>query len=520
MSDQNLNLEVSEDTQKNTEGPVTEQVTEPITEKVTEQTAEPITEEIETKLDENPTQDILESDEVIPEESNVSKMENKPQTETSTEIRERNHHLLVSVLASMAAGIVASLGTLAVAGTFNPNVTTGTNKADSAVVSSTPTSTTPVSTYTATSMTDIIDSSMPSIVAITCTSQTQVQSFWGMNTEDVESAGSGVIISQDDNYLYIVTNYHVVSGATSVLINLNDNTTVNADIKGYDEDNDLAVLAIKKSSLTEDTINNISVATVNSDGNEKVGDQVIAIGNALGYGQSVTSGIISALNKTVSADDGSTNTLTQTDAAINPGNSGGALINMSGELIGINCAKYSSTDVEGMGFTIPMATALPIINSIIEEEYTPASETPYVGIEIVTIDSETSSYYGYPEGVLVQNIYDKSPAIGVLQVGDVITSINKTKVATSEDLQNAIAECTPGDKISVTLQRYVSKGKYEEKTVELEISSKMTLQTQKSEKDSDTKSGTNEQNGNYNYQNPDSNSSNNSGQDFFNYFFK
>ena len=429
--------------------------------------------------------------EEIPEE-NTSKQENDnsptqfSQTTTLPEYHKQEEkkkisHMGTIILVSLLSGIIGGASTFGVLSVTNSNVK---QEETASVVSSSPVSDKEVTTYTATSLSELIDNAMPSIVAITCTSQTQVPSFWGLNIEDVESAGSGVIINQDDTYLYIVTNYHVIENSTSILINFDDNSTVNADIKGYNEENDIAVLAIKKTDMSESTLNHISIASVNTEGKEKVGDYVIAIGNALGYGQSVTDGIISALNKTVTSEDGES-ILTQTNAAINPGNSGGALLNMNGELIGINCAKYSDTDVEGMGFSIPMTTAMPIIEEIINEEYTPAQEKSYIGVAIVTIDEETSKRYGYPEGILIQDIYENSPAIGKLQVGDIVTAVDGKETNTAEELKEIIENCTPGQEISLTIQRYVSKNNYKETIIKLKVSSKMVLSSQTQEQENE-----------------------------------
>ena len=213
---------------------------------------------------------------------------------------------------------------------------------------------------------------MPSIVAITAVSVEEYPSMFGQSESyESESAGSGIIIAQDDDYLYIVTNNHVISGASSLTVTFVDDSYAEAEVQGTNSENDLAVVKISLANISDETLEEIKVATIGDSDSLEVGDSAIAIGNALGYGQSVTTGVISALNREVEMEDEETGEVTtseliQTDAAINPGNSGGALINSNGELIGINSAKYSDTDVEGMGFAIPMSTALPIIQDIIE----------------------------------------------------------------------------------------------------------------------------------------------------------
>ena len=230
------------------------------------------------------------------------------------------------------------------------------------------------SSYVATDVSDIVDEVMPSIVAITNVSQTEYQSFWGQSkTYESTSCGSGIIVSQDKEYLYVATNNHVVEGANSLTVTFANDDTVSAEIKGTDPSTDLAVVKVALSSIKDDTMSAIKVATLGSSDTLKVGESCIAIGNALGYGQSVTTGVISALNREVSVSDSSSSTnytaeLIQTDAAINPGNSGGALLNTAGEVIGINSVKYSDTSVEGIGYAIPVDTAKPIIEELITKE--------------------------------------------------------------------------------------------------------------------------------------------------------
>lgn len=270
----------------------------------------------------------------------------------------------------------------------------GTNKGLENIFGSdtqTLTTTTTTTTNTSSSTNDVSElasKGLPSIVSITTISVEEVQNFysrWGQGgygqTQETTSVGSGIIVSKGSNTLSIVTNYHVVEGAKTVSVTFNDDKTYEASIKGYDEDNDIAVLSVKLSDISSSTLSSISVATINKSENLTVGSQVVAIGNALGYGQSVTSGIISATDRVISTSSSndsyyssqtSTSTSTsktyiQTDAAINPGNSGGALFDMSGKVIGINTAKISSTDTEGMGYAIPMSRAYSIINNIINK---------------------------------------------------------------------------------------------------------------------------------------------------------
>ena len=224
-----------------------------------------------------------------------------------------------------------------------------------------------------TDVSSVVDEVMPSIVAITNTGTVTYNSFFGKKSQQSQSCGSGIIVSEDDDYLYIATNNHVVADSEELTVQFDDDSVVKAEIRGTDPDDDLAVVRVKKSDLGKDTYSNIKIATIGDSDSVAVGSPAIAIGNALGYGQSVTTGIVSALNRTVTTQDSQTgetvtnNNLIQTDAAINPGNSGGALLNENGEVIGINSVKYSSTEVEGIGYAIPMSVAKPIIESLIQD---------------------------------------------------------------------------------------------------------------------------------------------------------
>ena len=276
--------------------------------------------------------------------------------------------LVMGLAVGCAFGSGAAVTSLVSANSSSVESTTTTTTATALSTTSTASTS---SDITVTDVSDVVAEVMPSIVAITAVSVEEYPSMFGqMESYESESAGSGVIIAQDDDYLYIVTNNHVISGASSLTVTFSDDSYAEAEVQGADSENDLAVVKISLANISDETLEEIKVATIGDSDALEVGDSAIAIGNALGYGQSVTTGVISALNREVSMEDEDTgetvtNELIQTDAAINPGNSGGALINSSGELIGINSAKYSDTDVEGMGFAIPMSTALPIIQDII-----------------------------------------------------------------------------------------------------------------------------------------------------------
>lgn len=308
----------------------------------------------------------------------------------------------------------------------------------------------------------VVEAAMPAIVQINCTFNTQ--SFFG--TYKSTGAGSGIIIGQTDTELMIATNNHVVVNALDVKVTFDDGSEAEAYVKGTDAYADLAVVAVDISSLDKETIGNIKVAVIGDSDNVKVGQMAIAIGNALGYGTSTTVGYISAKDREVDVD-GKTMTLLQTDAAINPGNSGGALLNIKGEVIGINSVKYASSEVEGMGFAIPISRAVDILNELATRETLKDSEKGYLGIQMNTVTSDFANAYGWPTGVYVNSVVENSPAekAGILS-GDIITKINSVTVQTSTDLRNEITSYKAGSTVKITLQR-LSRGRFKE--VEIDV---------------------------------------------------
>ena len=322
-------------------------------------------------------------------------------------------------------------------------------------------------------VTEVVENAMPSMVSINVTIKTQVQGYWGYGAYEYEStgSGSGIIIGQDDNNLYIATNNHVVKDASDIAVSFVDGSSYEATVKGTDASADLAVITIPLSTISSDTLSQIKVAVLGDSDSLKLGEPAIAIGNALGYGQSVTVGYISATAREVQMTDG-TMTLIQTDAAINPGNSGGALLNIDGEVIGINSAKYSDTDVEGMGFAIPISTAIPIINGIIQQETVPETEKAYFGINGTSVPSVYQLRFGWPEGVYVSFVAENSPAaLAGIQSGDIIVSYNQTALTSIEELQSLIEQSKAGDTVSVTLKRQGQNGTFTETTVTVTLSS-------------------------------------------------
>ena len=334
------------------------------------------------------------------------------------------------------------------------------------------------SSYVATDVSDIVDEVMPSIVAITNVSQTEYQSFWGQSkTYESTSCGSGIIVSQDNEYLYVATNNHVVEGANSLTVTFANDDTVSAEIKGTDPSTDLAVVKVALSSIKDDTMSAIKVATLGSSDTLKVGESCIAIGNALGYGQSVTTGVISALNREVSVSDSSSSTnytaeLIQTDAAINPGNSGGALLNTAGEVIGINSVKYSDTSVEGIGYAIPMDTAKPIIEELITNEKVDESNSAYLGIAGVDVTSDVAKTYNMPTGVYVAQVMEGAAAEqACIQKGDIITKFDGKDVTSMEKLSYNMQYYAAGTTVDVVIERS-SNGQYEEQTISVTLGKK------------------------------------------------
>lgn len=332
-----------------------------------------------------------------------------------------------------------------------------------------------------TDVSSVVDEVMPSIVAITNTGTVTYNSFFGKKSQQSQSCGSGIIVSEDDDYLYIATNNHVVADSEELTVQFDDDSVVKAEIRGTDPDDDLAVVRVKKADLGKDTYSNIKIATIGDSESVAVGSPAIAIGNALGYGQSVTTGIVSALNRTVTTQDSQTgetvtnNKLIQTDAAINPGNSGGALLNENGEVIGINSVKYSSTDVEGIGYAIPMSVAKPIIESLIQDgKYTNENQA-YLGIKGGDVSSEMVAY-GFPQGVYVSSVSAGSGAANAgLQEGDIITAVDSTKISSMTELQSALKSYKAGDKVTLTVARQSGR-QYEESKVEVTLSSAKDIQ--------------------------------------------
>ena len=328
------------------------------------------------------------------------------------------------------------------------------------------------STSTVTSdVSDIVENTLPSIVSITNMSVQEVQNFFGgISQQESESAGSGIIISQNDSELLVVTNNHVVEGSDTLTVTFNDGNSVEAQIKGTDSARDLAVVAVPLDKISDDTMNAIKVATLGDSDSLKVGEPAIAIGNALGYGQSVTTGIVSATGRTIDGFDGE---YIQTDAAINPGNSGGALLNANGEVIGINSAKINSSAVEGMGFAIPISDASDVIQNLMNKETRSKvsdEERGYLGIKGYDVSEEGAQMYNMPTGVYVKEVMSGGGAEKAgLTKGSIITGFEGSSISGMSSLQEQFQYYKAGEEVTLTVQIPDKNGEYTEKDIKVTL---------------------------------------------------
>ena len=316
----------------------------------------------------------------------------------------------------------------------------------------------------------IAENVMPSVVAINISAIVEQQGMFGYTQQyEAEGSGSGIIIGENDSELLMVTNNHVVSDATTVNVTFADGESYEAQVKSTDSDTDLAIVVVKLSDIKESTMNQIKIATIGDSDSLKVGEQVVAIGNALGYGQSVTTGIVSAKDRTNSTN---TTPLIQTDAAINPGNSGGALLNMKGEVIGINSSKYSDTTVEGMGYAIPITAVQDRLDDLMNRqtrEKVDESEKGYLGISCATVSSDVSEAYGIPEGVLVTDVASKSAAEKAgIKANYVITKIDGQSISSAEELTEKLNYYAVGETVPITYE-YLKDDAYVQKTVDVTL---------------------------------------------------
>lgn len=323
---------------------------------------------------------------------------------------------------------------------------------------------------------DVVSAVMPAVVSISNT-YTETMSYFGqsMSSEAVAS-GSGIIVGENDTELLIVTNYHVIQDADVLTVQFVEGSEAEASVKGTDADMDLAIIAVPLENIFDSTLEQIAIATLGDSDGLKVGEPAIAIGNSLGYGQSVTTGVISALNRDMELSDGSKGTFIQTDAAINPGNSGGALLNISGEVIGINSNKIGGSVVEGMGYAIPISAASPIIADLMLRETknkVAEDERGYLGISGISVTTDVSSTYGMPEGVYVAQVYDGTAASAAgLEKGNIITSFDGVKIKSMDELQKLLEYYAKGDTVDLTVM-VISNGGYRSKTVSITLGNKV-----------------------------------------------
>ena len=382
------------------------------------------------------------------------------------------------VCAGVAFGLVASVtfqtGNYVGTKVFGTTTTNGKTAKTAQTVDGAKLTTSSSSTGTS-DVATIAKNAMPSIVSITNMSVQEVQSFFGgTQQQESTSVGSGIIIGQTDSELLILTNNHVVEGNEKLTVSFVDNESVEANVKGTDSTKDLAVVAVKISDVKDSTMDEIAVATMGDSSKLEVGEQVVAIGNALGYGQSVTLGIVSATERTLDGYEGGT--LIQTDAAINPGNSGGALLNSNGEVIGINTAKVATDSVEGMGYAIPISDASDTIQNLMNQETkTKVSEAEqgYLGIQGVDVSDESAKMYNMPTGVYISDVVKNGGAQQAgLTKGSVITGLEGTTISDMNSLKEQLQYYRVGDKVKVTVQVPGNNGEYTEKTVEVTLGSK------------------------------------------------
>ena len=352
----------------------------------------------------------------------------------------------------------------------------------------------------------VVNEVMPSVVSITSTIQSS--NYYGFGTQESEGAGSGFIVAKTKDNLMIATNNHVVSDATSLTVGFADDTTAKATVVGTDSSADLAVISVKIKDIKDSTASKIKVATLGSSDDLKVGEEVVAIGNALGYGQSVTTGVVSAKNREVSLTDGTMNLL-QTDAAINPGNSGGVLINMDGQVVGINNAKLEDTSVEGMGYAIPITTAKTILTDLMNASSVSTKDAAFLGVVGRDINESYSSALGIPSGIYVSQVVSGSPAEKAgISAGDVITKFEGNNVSTMSGLKEKLALKKANTKVKITFKRANQSGTYEEKTVTVTLGKKSDFSDITTDNSSDS---SNDSNNNSNNGNNNGNSNGNSG---------
>lgn len=428
--------------------------------------------EIEQKIEdtENAVYDEQYTYENMTPEQNIQKEEKKKRDRKPRKSRKWFTCIAMAVVFGLVAGVVFQVSNRLINGVLGEPET---NK----VVNTTPISTTS-DVKVLSDVSEVAKNVMPSVVSITSLTVQEVQSyFFGSGyTQEYESSGSGIIIGQNDDELLIVTNNHVVEDSSALTVTFSNDTSVEAQIKGTDADSDLAIVAVPLSSIEDDTMDAIKIANLGDSDALVVGEPTIAIGNALGYGQSVTNGIVSALDRTIEGFD---TKLIQTNAAINPGNSGGALLNAAGEVIGINTVKVNADAVEGMGYAIPISDVEEILSELMSKETrtkVDEKEQGTIGIQGVSVDENASQMYGMPEGVQVREIIKGGAAEKAeIPKGCIITEFDGTSIGSMDDLLGVLEYYKAGETVEITVEIYNSNGEYVEKTYELTLGEQSDL---------------------------------------------
>lgn len=428
--------------------------------------------EIEQKIEdtENAVYDEQYTYENMTPEQNIQKEEKKKRDRKPRKSRKWFTCIAMAVVFGLVAGVVFQVSNRLINGVLGEPET---NK----VVNTTPISTTS-DVKVLSDVSEVAKNVMPSVVSITSLTVQEVQSYFfgGGYTQEYESSGSGIIIGQNDNELLIVTNNHVVEGSSALTVTFADDTSLEAQIKGTDADSDLAIVAVPLSTIKDTTMDSIKIANLGDSDALVVGEPTIAIGNALGYGQSVTNGIVSALDRTIEGFD---TKLIQTNAAINPGNSGGALLNAAGEVIGINTVKVNADAVEGMGYAIPISDVEEILSELMSKETrtkVDEKEQGTIGIQGVSVDENASQMYGMPEGVQVREIIKGGAAEKAeIPKGCIITEFDGTSIGSMDDLLGVLEYYKAGETVEITVEIYNSNGEYVEKTYELTLGEQSDL---------------------------------------------
>lgn len=486
--------------------------------------------------------------------NNVNYFTNQQQQPTPPQKKKKEYKLLKNVGKAALVGIVAGVGfcgvvlgsnKLGIIDKQNNTVLTksSNNTIEATVVSSGGAVNAP------NNLTEVVNKCMPSIVSINSTITSTYNSYFGSYNQDETGSGSGIILKISDDEILIVTNNHVISDAKKIMVGFNgasEDDMVQATVKGTDSTRDLAVVLVKTKDVPKNILKNITAAEIGSSDDMQVGQMAIAIGNALGYGQSMTVGYISAKDRTVAVDEGTNMTLLQTDAAINPGNSGGALLNSDGQVIGINSAKYADTSVEGMGFAIPISDAISVINDLMDREVLTDDEKGYLGISGTNItESDQQQMPNIPVGIYVREVSEDGAAKDAgIMVGDIIVGIGDEEITTIKELSEKVNSYRVGTKITLKIKRN-ENGKYKEKKIKVTLKGKDTLKSisgsdsssnssQDNSSDSNNNNGSNGNNGSQgnNGNNGDNGNNGNSGnngsqgnsseddmQNFYNYFF-